>query len=137
MLSPPAKTGTALPVLSMNDPLSSKMNLAVSTARKEWEKGVKETSGKRNRGAEVDKYAKAVGGIIGETWCGYFLGYSFKAAGLKHPISLASTLRAKAYFSEPASGRLLMDVADKANPAKQTYSYDSLPIRPGDVVIFA
>lgn len=129
------KTGTATPVLALRDVLSTKMGIALSTAQKEWDKGVKETKG-RNRGPEVDKYAKAVGGIIGETWCGYFLGYAYKAAGLKDPIALASTLRAKAYFGDADSGRKLLDVGDKADPAKNKYTYNTLPIIPGDVVIF-
>lgn len=131
------KTGTALPSFAFSGQLEQKMAKALEVARQEWDKGVRETPGKPNRGKEVDKYAAAVGGIIGETWCGYYLGYCYDKAGLQDTLALASTYRAKKFFSEPHSDRLLLEVGETFNPSKSQYTYSNLPIQPGDVVIFA
>lgn len=128
--------GFALPAISFAGGLFQKMGEALEIAREEWDKGVRETPGKPNRGKEVDKYAASVGGIIGETWCGYFLGYCYEKAGLENPIALASTLRAKNFFKEPGSNRQMMDVGESFNPAKSSYTFNTLPVLPGDVVIF-
>jgi hypothetical protein len=101
-VTPTGNKGKALPNMNLTqNTLESKMQKALSVAQTEWDKGVKETKGKPNRGKEVDKYAAAVGGIIGETWCGYFLGYAYKEAGMKEPIHLASTLRVQNLCKAP------------------------------------
>lgn len=136
-MAPTGTKGTALPMMNLTqNTLESKMQKALSVAQSEWDKGVKETKGKPNRGKEVDKYAAAVGGIIGETWCGYFLGYAYKEAGMKEPIHLASTLRVQNFCKAPNSGRQFIDVRDISNPAKNAYNYNALPIIPGDIVVF-
>lgn len=135
-LPAPNKSGNALTSFAFSDELEQIMGVAVAAAQQEWDKGVKETPGKPNRGKEVDKYAAAVGGIVGETWCGYFLGYCYDKAGMQDTIALASTYRAQKFFSEPGSDRLFLDIGETFNPSQSKYTYSNLPIQPGDVVIF-
>lgn len=42
--------------------------------------GIMEHGG-NNRGAEVEKIVRSVGGAIGAPWCGYFVAYCYKLAG--------------------------------------------------------
>lgn len=77
-------------------------NKVVESACAEWNKKVSEdASFNCDKAGNITKYAKSVGfGSCGLAWCGMFVGYNYKQAGMPFPASagVASVASVYSYF---------------------------------------